>query len=127
MVRHPLEAAEALELITRGRRSGRPHRVELWFVYREDAIYLMAHARAHGRGTDWYQNLLANPQVIVEGAGRQWTGIAEPLPLEELPRITEWFRSKYGDQAVRIWYEGTPRRPVRIRLLEEVRPGEGAS
>lgn len=115
---HPLERMEAIDLITRGRRTGRPHRVELWFVYREGAVYLMAHAQAHGRGTDWYQNLAADPHVEIEAEGRRWEGIAERLPPEWVSTVTEWFREKYGAGTVRRWYEGTPRLPVRIRLKE---------
>ncbi|MBO9362420.1 MAG: nitroreductase family deazaflavin-dependent oxidoreductase [Thermoflexus sp.] len=118
---------EALELITWGRPSGWLHRVERWFVYWEGAVYPMAHAQAVDPGTDWYQNLRADRRVIVEIEGRQWPGIAEPLPPEDLPRITERRRPKYGDQTVRTWYEGTPRRPVRIRLLGEGWSGEDAS
>jgi len=116
MVRHPLEDAEALDLITRGRRTGRPHRVELWFVYRDGAVYLMAGAGAHGRGTDWYQNLRADPHVVIVAGRRRWEGVAEPLPPEWLPAVMDWFREKYGVETVREWYEGTPRLPVRVRL-----------
>ncbi|GEM_PF-736163 len=116
MVRHPLEEAEVLDLSTRGRHTGQPHRVELWFVYRDGAVYLMAHARAHGRGTDWYQNLRADPRVMIEAGEGRWEGVAEPLPPEWLPTVTDWFREKYGAGTVRHWYEGTPRLPVRVWL-----------
>ena len=128
MGEHPLEQVEAIDLITQGRRTGRPHRVELWFVYRDRAIYVMAHARSHGRGTDWYQNLAADPHVAVEAGGRRWEGIAEPLPPEWVPVITGRFREKYGAATVRRWYEGTPRLPVRIRWPGSPEPltgGEG--
>jgi len=90
--------------------------MELWFVYRDGAVYLMAHARAHGQGTDWYQNLRADPHGVIEAEGGRWEGIAEPLPPEWLPTVIEWFRGKYGAATVRHWYEGTPRLPVRVRL-----------
>lgn len=109
-----LGRASTLTLITRGRRTGRPHRVQLWFVYREGAVYLMAHARAHGRGTDWYRNARAHPTVTVEAGGHRWIGRAEPLPEAVLSAVTQWFVEKYGSAAVRAWYEGTPRLPIRI-------------
>ncbi|HXF70209.1 MAG TPA: nitroreductase/quinone reductase family protein [Thermoflexus sp.] len=116
MSSHPLEEADVLDLITRGRRTGQPHRVELWFVYRDGAIYLMAHARSHGQGTDWYQNLSVDPQVIVEAERGRWEGVAELLSPEWLPTVTDWFREKYGAATVRHWYEDTPRLPVRVWL-----------
>ena len=39
-------------LVVRGRRTGKAHRVELWFVHEAGRLYLMAYARRHGRGTD---------------------------------------------------------------------------
>jgi deazaflavin-dependent oxidoreductase (nitroreductase family) len=112
--RELLEQSSTLALITRGRRSGRPHRVLLWFAYREGTVYLMAHARTHGQGTDWYRNARAHPTVTVEADGCRWIGRAEPLPEAMLPTVMQWFAEKYGSAAVRAWYEGTPRLPIRI-------------
>jgi deazaflavin-dependent oxidoreductase (nitroreductase family) len=112
--RELLEQSSTLALITRGRRSGRPHRVLLWFAYREGTVYLMAHARTHGQGTDWYRNARAHPTVTVEADGCRWIGRAEPLPEAMLPTVMQWFAEKYGSAAVRAWYEGTPRLPLRI-------------
>lgn len=114
--RELLARASTLALITRGRRSGRPHRVLLWFAYREGTVYLMAHARAHGRGTDWLRNARAHPTVTVEAGGCRWTSRAEPLPEAMLPAIMQWFAGKYGSAAVRAWYGGTPRLPVQVIL-----------
>lgn len=111
-----LGRASTLTLITYGRRTGRPHRVQLWFVYREGVVYLMAHARAHGRGTDWYRNARAHPTVTVEVGGHRWIGRAEPLPEAMLLAVTQWFAEKYGLAAVRAWYEGTPRLPMQVTL-----------
>lgn len=46
-----------IDITTTGRRSGRPHRIEIWFFRAEDRIYLSS---SPGR-KDWYANLLANP------------------------------------------------------------------
>ncbi len=117
-LRHPLEDLWALHLVTRGRKTGRPRRTELWFVFRDGAAYLLAHGRAGGQGTDWFRNLTADCRVQIEGGGRTWAGVAEVLPPEAVEVITGWFRAKYGAEAVRRWYEGTPRLPVRVRLEE---------
>lgn len=49
-------------LTTIGRRSGRPHTIEIWFGVRGDAIYLMAGGRDRA---DWVRNLMHNPAVEV--------------------------------------------------------------
>ena len=57
-------------LTTTGRKSGRPHRIEIW--YADDAegdrrtLYLLA---GGGRSSDWVRNLLADPVVLVEVDG----------------------------------------------------------
>jgi deazaflavin-dependent oxidoreductase (nitroreductase family) len=55
-------------LTTTGRRSGRPHRIEIWFLEDAGAVYLFA---GGGDRSDWVRNLRANPQVHLELPGRQ--------------------------------------------------------
>ena len=50
-------------LTTTGRRSGRPHRIEIWFAAAGDTLYLLS---GGGRSSDWVQNLCAAPAVLVE-------------------------------------------------------------
>lgn len=44
-------------LTTTGRRSGKPHTVEIWFAVGDDVIYLLSGA---GGASDWCRNLEAN-------------------------------------------------------------------
>ena len=48
---------------TTGRRSGRPHRIEIWFARRDRTLYLLA---GSGRRADWVANAVAHPEVDVE-------------------------------------------------------------
>jgi deazaflavin-dependent oxidoreductase (nitroreductase family) len=50
-------------LTTVGRRSGRPHRIEIWYAEQGDALYFLAGA---GAASDWVANLAAQPSVRVE-------------------------------------------------------------
>jgi deazaflavin-dependent oxidoreductase (nitroreductase family) len=49
-------------LTTRGRVTGRPHEIEIWFVRDEDTLYLLA---GGGERSDWVRNLRAQPAVTV--------------------------------------------------------------
>ena len=49
-------------LTTRGRRTGRAHRIEIWFVVHQGAVYFMA---GGGQRADWVRNLLRDPAVRV--------------------------------------------------------------
>jgi deazaflavin-dependent oxidoreductase (nitroreductase family) len=71
-----LGAAEYCYLTTTGRRTGRPHRIEIWFVGRDDGAYLLAGSR----GSDWYRNLGADPGVTLEIAGERRTTVAHAVP-----------------------------------------------
>jgi len=49
-------------LTTRGRRTGRPHTIEIWFVVTGGSAYLMAGGRERA---DWVRNLVADPEVTL--------------------------------------------------------------
>lgn len=48
---------------TTGRRTGRPHRIEIWYATHGEVLYLLA---GGGRSSDWVQNAIADPTVQVE-------------------------------------------------------------
>lgn len=53
-------ADRTIEITTKGRRSGLPHRIEIWFYRVGEKNYLTG---MPGRGEpDWYQNLLLTPE-----------------------------------------------------------------
>jgi deazaflavin-dependent oxidoreductase (nitroreductase family) len=49
-------------LTTRGRVTGRPHEIEIWFALDGTTLYLLA---GGGAGSDWVRNLQADPAVTV--------------------------------------------------------------
>lgn len=54
-------------LTTKGRSSGRPHRIEIWFATEDERTLLML---SGGRDrSDWVRNIAADPAVQVEVAG----------------------------------------------------------
>lgn len=97
-------AAEAFAyLTTTGRKSGQPHRIEIWFGVDQDRMFLMAGGRDR---SDWVKNLIANPNVTVELGGEMRHGLAhvihEDAPDDEFVR--DLLVDKYGkDRDLADW------------------------
>jgi deazaflavin-dependent oxidoreductase (nitroreductase family) len=58
-------------LTTHGRRSGRPHEIEIWFVLDGRTLYFLAGGRD---GSDWVRNVMADPAVTVRVRDRTYAG-----------------------------------------------------
>jgi deazaflavin-dependent oxidoreductase (nitroreductase family) len=65
-----------LYLTTVGRRTGRAHRIEIWFAERGGRLYLLAGGRERA---DWVRDLQANARVTVELGDESHVGTARPL------------------------------------------------
>jgi deazaflavin-dependent oxidoreductase (nitroreductase family) len=63
-------------LTTIGRRTSRPHRIEIWFAATDGRIYLLAGGREQ---SDWVRNIQANAQVTVELGSETRAGEAHTL------------------------------------------------
>ena len=63
-------------LTTNGRRTGRRHRIEIWYAAEGATIYLLA---GGGRSSDWVQNIERDPEVRVELGGDELRGHARVL------------------------------------------------
>lgn len=90
-----------LYLTTRGRKSGLPREIEIWFTHRDGRFYVIAeYSTSH-----WVRNLLADPRVQVRVAGKRFHACARILsPQVEfvlVSAIQDLSRVKYG------WGEGT--------------------
>lgn len=57
-----LAKEEYCYLTTRGRKTGKPHEIEIWFGVVGDTLYLLSGGRGE---SDWVKNLRANPEVTV--------------------------------------------------------------
>lgn len=69
-----LKGQDYCYLTTKGRVSGKPHRIEIWFGVQESAIYLLS---GGGSDSDWVKNLLKDPEVTVRIAKTHFDGRAE--------------------------------------------------
>jgi len=81
-------------LTTIGRRTGRPHRIEIWFAAQDGRVYLLSGGRERA---DWVRNLRANPRVALELGGETRAGAARVLPpgTDEDRRARELLVGKY--------------------------------
>jgi deazaflavin-dependent oxidoreductase (nitroreductase family) len=93
-------------LTTTGRRTGDPHRIEIWFLEHDGAVYLFS---GGGESSDWVRNLRREPMVDLELPGRgaeRYSAKVLDNPTDELRRrmdaryygtdpdhqLTEWAR-----------------------------------
>jgi deazaflavin-dependent oxidoreductase (nitroreductase family) len=63
-----------------GRKSGLPRKVVLEVVRHDKASRTYVVAAGFGAGSDWYQNVIANPHVMIDSGGQRVQAIAERLP-----------------------------------------------
>jgi deazaflavin-dependent oxidoreductase (nitroreductase family) len=90
-----------LYLTTRGRTSGLPREIEIWFTQRDGCFYVIAEYPS----SHWVQNLRAEPQAQVRVGERSFAARARfvtPDAEPELHRtVADLSNQKYG------WGEGT--------------------
>jgi deazaflavin-dependent oxidoreductase (nitroreductase family) len=100
---------QCLYLTTRGRKSGLPREIEIWFTYSDGRFYLIAEYPT----SNWVQNLRAHPQAHVRVAGQSFAARARFVTPEAEPElhraVADLSREKYG------WGEGTV-----VELVPEV-------
>jgi len=105
--------AEEIALITRGRKTGRPHEATVWCAYENGGIWLRT-----DRDSDWFRNLLRDPRCRIRVGETEVGAVKEPIDDEAaaLRHVVDLFRAKYGAEWVGDWYVERGRTPVRLRL-----------
>jgi deazaflavin-dependent oxidoreductase (nitroreductase family) len=92
---------DCCDVTTTGRRSGKPHEIEIWFGVMDDAMYLIS---GNGPTADWYRNALANPQVSVRLKRETHNGLARDVTdPHERRRVGDLMGDKYpweGDSSI---------------------------
>ena len=79
-------------LITKGRKTGTPHGVQLRAVFYDNKIYF---SRRNPQ-SDWLKNAISNPEVKVERNGVTFSGIASLVTDKNLARKIS--QLKYADK-----------------------------
>jgi deazaflavin-dependent oxidoreductase (nitroreductase family) len=104
-----------LYLTTAGRRTGGPHRIEIWFAVHEGRLYLLSGGRERA---DWVRNLQANQRVTVELGDGAHVGVAHVLEAgandDQLAR--QLLLTKYADSEDNLDEWGRTSLPVVIEF-----------
>jgi deazaflavin-dependent oxidoreductase (nitroreductase family) len=113
-------------LTTRGRVSGRPHRIEIWFALDGDTLYLLSGGR---ESSDWVKNLRTTPEVTAELGGEIFAGhariVAEPDEDQRARTLVhDKYAGTYGGDLSR-WRRSAL--PVAVDLRQENTTREGGS
>jgi len=86
-------------LTTKGRVTGNPHEIEIWFGIKDNSLYFLS---GGGDKSDWVKNLLKNPLVTIRVARHTFTGTARTVSDEEEDRMARYMLAeKYQE-----WEEG---------------------
>jgi deazaflavin-dependent oxidoreductase (nitroreductase family) len=64
-----LDSESFCYVTTTGRRTGRPHEIEIWFGVRDGTLYVLS---GGGDRSDWVRNLIVDPRVTLRIGGRTW-------------------------------------------------------
>jgi deazaflavin-dependent oxidoreductase (nitroreductase family) len=103
-----------LRITTRGRRTGKPHTVTIWFVVDDTTVYL---ATLNAR-RDWVRNVARSPEVTLDAGDVRIHGQAHTVtdPAVE-SRIRSLLAGKYWAAWIGSWLGMGPDRTFRVDAL----------
>jgi deazaflavin-dependent oxidoreductase (nitroreductase family) len=107
-IQQELNSKKIIDITTIGRKSGNPHRIEIWFHNIDGKIYITG---MPGRKRDWYRNMLADPHFIFHLK----QDVVADLPAQATPITNDaarraWF-TRYledSDNDVEQWIQNSP-------------------
>src|SRR6185295_2111904 len=112
-IRHALAHGLTCDITTTGRTSGKPRRIEIWYLFIDGQVYITGTPGPR----DWYANLLADPRFIFhvkQGARADLPARAVPItdPAErerimgEIMQSNHWFAAQ--EHSLAAWVAGSP-------------------
>ena len=104
-------------LTTRGRITGNPHEIEIWFVLHDNAVFLMSGGRDL---SDWVRNLVREPKVTLRIAGKNFQAEAYVEREQEALLIRNQMADKYGERES----DGSLSEWARTALVVRITPAE---
>jgi deazaflavin-dependent oxidoreductase (nitroreductase family) len=83
-----------LYLTTKGWKTGKEHKIEIWFVEHGGKYYIVSERREQAH---WVQNVLRNPQVSFSIGSKAFDGVARTIGQGNLAdRVSGLMDAKYG-------------------------------
>lgn len=86
-----------LYLTTKGRKTGRLHRIEIWFVELAGRYYIVSE---HMERSHWVQNIVHEPRVSFSVGNKEFQGTARVADSDKervlAKKVSELMDAKYG-------------------------------
>ena len=86
-----------LYLTTNGRKTTRPHTIEIWFIEYNKRYYILSE---HKKASDWVQNIIVDPNVSFKVNNKIYKGYARLVDKNKEPTlsnaVSNLMFSKYG-------------------------------
>jgi len=97
-----------------GRKSGKPYRVTIWFLFDGERVYLTT----MNMQRQWTQNVQKRPEVELEIGGERFTARVEAVVEDgpEMRRVVDMMKRKYPISRPYIWIKGRPDGAFRVAL-----------
>jgi deazaflavin-dependent oxidoreductase (nitroreductase family) len=112
-----LKTTATCRITTRGRKTGRPHTVTIWFVVGEDGRVYLGTLRM---GRDWPKNVAANPAVQLQIGDLRLDGEARLLTEPDArARVESRIASKYWAAWIGSWLGFKPQGVFEVRVRGE--------
>jgi deazaflavin-dependent oxidoreductase (nitroreductase family) len=112
------EGRDLLLLTTIGRKSGKQHTTPMAYTRDGDRLLVYASKGGAPKHPDWYLNLVADPDVVVEVGAERYNATATPLEGEERTR-------EFAAQVARVptfgEYEANTTRVIPVVALRRAR------
>ena len=87
-----------------GRSSGRTITLPVWFVVKEDALWLLP---VYGSETQWCRNLRKTPEITIKAGSELLTFRARIVKeVAAVRRVIGWFGKKYTPEMIKRLYPG---------------------
>ncbi len=93
-----------IELSVKGRLSGNVSSRPVWFVLPKDNKSILL-VPVNGRKTQWYLNVMKNPNVRVRIGGQSFAGTIREVGAERLTEVLDLFTTKYGKEDMVRYYQ----------------------